>query len=96
VEAESQVPQKQDVPVKAIVQQLADDVSVHGWKVRRYSTSQDVDKEEMTLGITLWRSTASGEQQVLHLQPEGGRRKKKAAEETAPAAEAGVEAGEDQ
>lgn len=84
-----------EVTEKQIVAQLADDVALHGWKVVSYSTSNDLEREEKTLTIKVWRSTAAGEQGVLDLGSERrkrGRPKKETDGSEAPATAAGSEA----
>ncbi len=75
---ETKIPKKPERPEKQIVEQLAEDVALDGWKVTSYTTKQDVEKEERSLTISMHRSTGDAKQGEMDLagdKPKGGRRR---------------------
>ena len=60
--------QKQEIAEKTIVEALAEDVAVHGWKVTSYRVTQDLEKEERSLSISLHRSTGDAQQKEMELK----------------------------
>lgn len=62
------LPKKQEIAEKTIVEALAEDVAVHGWKVTSFTVSEDLEKEERAMSIRLHRSTNPNKQAEMDLK----------------------------
>lgn len=75
-QGEKVLPMKPEISEKQIVEQLAEDVAIHGWKIGSYTTRQDIDKETRSLTITMSRSTGA-QQTEMPLSDEDKQRAKR-------------------
>jgi hypothetical protein len=76
------LPTKTEILERTIVEALAEDVAVHGWKVSDYTVRENIDKMERTLSIVMHRSTNPDAQAEMDLKGEkpARRRGRRAAE----------------
>lgn len=64
------MPTKPEVHERVLVADLAETMSVHGYKVMSHTTKQDHEREETTLTVKFVKSSGAEKQGNLKLHPD--------------------------